>query len=188
MNTGLFRSWRRAKRTSVIASSWSGRARYSACGFDGITSAAGCFAVAESPHDGSAPPFPILAGRRGCTALHRDARRIPGGTGARLHDAFLRARRPPDRVGSVSPVTGRRHAARRAQPRLPRGAERTERPFTWIARALTSAGYAVLVPERRGYGQSGGRTFTEEVGDDRAAAFISRLQPKPTTRSRPWTT
>ena len=57
-----------------------------------------------------------------------------------------------------------------------RGAERTEQPFTWIARALTSAGYAVLVPGRRGYGQSGGRTFTEEVGDDRAAAFNSRLQ------------
>jgi dienelactone hydrolase len=56
------------------------------------------------------------------------------------------------------------------------GAERTERPFPWIARFLTAAGYAVLVPERRGYGKSEGPTFTEEVGVDRGPRFMARLQ------------
>ena len=56
------------------------------------------------------------------------------------------------------------------------GVEKTERPFPWIARFLTTAGYAVLVPERRGYGQSEGPTFTEEIGDDRGPRFIARLQ------------
>jgi dienelactone hydrolase len=41
---------------------------------------------------------------------------------------------------------------------------------------LTAAGYAVLVPERQGYGKSEGRTFTEDVGADRDARFITRLQ------------
>jgi dienelactone hydrolase len=56
------------------------------------------------------------------------------------------------------------------------GAERAERPFPWIARFLTAAGYAVLVPERRGYGKSEGATFTEDIGADRGARFIARLQ------------
>ena len=56
------------------------------------------------------------------------------------------------------------------------GLERTERPFPWIARFLTAAGYAVLVPERRGYGQSQGPTFTDDIGDDRGPRFIARLQ------------
>ena len=56
------------------------------------------------------------------------------------------------------------------------GVEKTERPFPWIARFLTTAGYAVLVPERRGYGQSEGPTFTEQIGDDRGPRFIARLQ------------
>jgi dienelactone hydrolase len=55
------------------------------------------------------------------------------------------------------------------------GAERLERPFPWLARALTAAGYAVLVPERRGYGKSEGKTFAEEVGRDRGTAFLARL-------------
>jgi dienelactone hydrolase len=56
------------------------------------------------------------------------------------------------------------------------GAERSERPFPFIGNLLTAAGYAVLVPERRGYGQSDGMTFQEEVGRDAGATFIRRLQ------------
>jgi dienelactone hydrolase len=41
---------------------------------------------------------------------------------------------------------------------------------------LTSAGYVVLVPERRGYGESDGRTFREEVGTDAGEVFVNRLQ------------
>jgi len=56
------------------------------------------------------------------------------------------------------------------------GAERNERPFTFIGRLLTSAGYAVLVPERRGYGKSDGRTFGEEIGMDRGDRYVDRLR------------
>ena len=55
------------------------------------------------------------------------------------------------------------------------GAEREERPFPYIGRLLTAAGYAVVVPERRGYGKSEGRTFADEVGTDRGAPFVARL-------------
>ena len=56
------------------------------------------------------------------------------------------------------------------------GAERAERPFPFVGRLLTTAGYAVLVPERRGYGKSEGRVFQEEVGRDAGALFIGRLR------------
>jgi dienelactone hydrolase len=56
-----------------------------------------------------------------------------------------------------------------------RGEERREWPVEFIARLLVPAGYAVLVPERRGYGKSEGATFTEEIGDDRGQRFIRRL-------------
>jgi cephalosporin-C deacetylase-like acetyl esterase len=56
------------------------------------------------------------------------------------------------------------------------GADRLERPFPWLAHVLTAAGYAVLVPERRGYGKSEGKTFTEDVGRDRGKAFLARLE------------
>jgi dienelactone hydrolase len=56
------------------------------------------------------------------------------------------------------------------------GAERVERPFQYIGAVLTEAGYAVLVPERRGYGKSDGQTFAEEVGADKGAKFIARMQ------------
>ena len=55
------------------------------------------------------------------------------------------------------------------------GAERSERPFTFVGRLLTSAGYAVLVPERRGYGKSDGQTFSEEIGFDRSERYVRRL-------------
>jgi dienelactone hydrolase len=55
------------------------------------------------------------------------------------------------------------------------GSEREERPFGHIAEAFVPAGYVVLVVERRGYGKSGGETFSREVGIDRGARFVNRL-------------
>src|SRR5262249_48230673 len=56
------------------------------------------------------------------------------------------------------------------------GRERHSVPFEYIGRLLTRAGYAVLVPERRGYGGSGGLTWSEEGGNDRGERFIARVQ------------
>src|SRR5262249_1845734 len=56
------------------------------------------------------------------------------------------------------------------------GRERRSVPFEYIGRLLTRAGYAVLVPERRGYGGSDGPTWSEDVGNDRGPRFIARLQ------------
>lgn len=54
--------------------------------------------------------------------------------------------------------------------------ERVEWPVLFIARVMVPAGYAVLVPERRGYGKSDGKTFTEEIGpDERGARFVDRM-------------
>ena len=55
------------------------------------------------------------------------------------------------------------------------GEERLERPIGFIARLLTPAGYAVLVPERRGYGKSDGTPFSEEIGADRGDRFLRRM-------------
>ena len=56
------------------------------------------------------------------------------------------------------------------------GAERLERPMLFIAQVLVPAGYAVIVPERRGYGKSEGKTFDEEIGGERGARFLGRQQ------------
>ncbi len=66
------------------------------------------------------------------------------------------------------PLVVYNHGSRRAE-------ERTEWAVEFIGRLLTPAGYAVLVPERRGYGKSQGGTFTEEIGEDRGPRFIERL-------------
>ena len=55
------------------------------------------------------------------------------------------------------------------------GRERESVPFRNIGRSLTRAGYAVLVPERRGYGKSDGAVWWQETGGD-AAALITRLE------------
>jgi dienelactone hydrolase len=55
------------------------------------------------------------------------------------------------------------------------GSERAQRPFLYIGRLLTEAGYAVLVLERRGYGASDGPTFREEVGGDVRDKFVARV-------------
>ena len=46
------------------------------------------------------------------------------------------------------------------------GLERQAVPWVRIAALYVDAGYAVLVPERRGYGRSDGPTWTDEVGRD----------------------
>lgn len=45
-----------------------------------------------------------------------------------------------------------------------RANDREEVHFITIAQPFTAAGYAVLVPERRGYGRSGGMPYNEAVG------------------------
>ncbi len=54
------------------------------------------------------------------------------------------------------------------------GRERDSVPQEHIGVLLSHAGYAVLVPERRGYGRSDGLTWPEAVGNDRAR-FVTRL-------------
>ena len=55
------------------------------------------------------------------------------------------------------------------------GRERTPTPFPHVGRMLTRAGYAVWVPERRGYGKSDGEIWWKEVGSDQSR-LIPRLQ------------
>jgi dienelactone hydrolase len=58
---------------------------------------------------------------------------------------------------------------------VPAGEERNEWPAPFIARLLVPAGYAVLVPERRGYGKSEGKPFSEDIGQDRGTRFVARM-------------
>ena len=54
--------------------------------------------------------------------------------------------------------------------------ERVEKPMQFIAAILVPQGYAVLVPERRGYGKSDGPTYGEEVGSDRGDKMMKRFR------------
>ena len=62
--------------------------------------------------------------------------------------------------------------------------ERESWPFSYVGRILLQNGYAVLVPERRGYGRSDGLTYSEEVrqgigrhgGAVESPHFVGRLQ------------
>jgi len=54
------------------------------------------------------------------------------------------------------------------------GEEAKEWPAPYIARLFVPAGYAVLVPERRGYGKSDGVPFSKDIGDDRGPRFVER--------------
>jgi dienelactone hydrolase len=56
------------------------------------------------------------------------------------------------------------------------GQERVEIPFRFIAAILVPQGYAVLVPERRGYGKSDGQTFSDEVGGDISDRMMQRFR------------
>jgi dienelactone hydrolase len=57
-----------------------------------------------------------------------------------------------------------------------KGYEREERPMAFVGNMLASQGYLVIVPERRGYGKSDGRTFAEEVGNDVGGKMLARLE------------
>ncbi len=54
--------------------------------------------------------------------------------------------------------------------------ERQPVPWVRLAALYVSAGYAVLAPERRGYGKSDGPTWTDAVGRDTTSRFIDRCQ------------
>jgi dienelactone hydrolase len=54
------------------------------------------------------------------------------------------------------------------------GRERDSLPCEYIGAPLSRAGYAVLIPERRGYGHSGGLTWSQDVGSDKRRA-VARL-------------
>lgn len=56
------------------------------------------------------------------------------------------------------------------------GFEHEERPMAFIANVFVPAGYAVIVPERRGYGKSEGEAFAQEVGQGRGEQFVGRQQ------------
>ena len=56
------------------------------------------------------------------------------------------------------------------------GQERVEWPAGFMGRLLPPEGYAVLVPERRGYGKSEGPPFSEDVGADRGPRYIARMR------------
>src|SRR5262249_19550502 len=57
------------------------------------------------------------------------------------------------------PVVIYNHGSRSGRPRRPE-------PNEYIGSLLTRAGYAVLIPERRGYGDSDGPTLAEAIGND----------------------
>ena len=54
--------------------------------------------------------------------------------------------------------------------------EPKEWPAPYIARLVVAAGYALLVPERRGYGKSEGEPFSKAIGSDRGPRFVERQQ------------
>lgn len=56
------------------------------------------------------------------------------------------------------------------------GNERQEVPFKYVANVLQANGFAVVVPERRGYGKSDGPTFGEEVGKDIGQVMMRRFR------------
>lgn len=56
------------------------------------------------------------------------------------------------------------------------GSEKNSAPFTFVGQLLSDVGYVALVVERRGYGRSDGAQFGEQVGADRGAKFVARLQ------------
>ena len=67
------------------------------------------------------------------------------------------------------PVVIYNHGARSGRPRRPE-------PNEFIGNLLTRAGYAVLIPERRGYGDSDGPTLAEAIGLDWGQRFVARAE------------
>src|SRR5262249_56374723 len=56
------------------------------------------------------------------------------------------------------------------------GQERIERPAGFLAAPLLANGYALLVPERRGYGRSEGKTLHEEIDANPREGYGPRVR------------
>jgi dienelactone hydrolase len=67
------------------------------------------------------------------------------------------------------PVVIYNHGARSGRPRRPE-------PNEFIGNLLTRAGYAVLIPERRGYGDSEGPTLARAIRNDMGQRFVARVE------------
>ena len=67
------------------------------------------------------------------------------------------------------PVVIYNHGARTGRPRRPE-------PNEYIGRLLARVGYVVLIPERRGYGDSDGPTLSEDIGSDLGQRFVTRVE------------
>ena len=67
------------------------------------------------------------------------------------------------------PVVIYNHGARTGRPR------RAE-PNEYIGRLLTRAGYVVLIPDRRGYGDSEGPTLAGAIRNDMGERFVARVE------------
>ena len=67
------------------------------------------------------------------------------------------------------PVVIYNHGSRSGRPRRPE-------PNEYIGRLLTRAGYVVLIPERRGYGDSDGPTLAEDMGNDWGQRYVTRVE------------
>jgi len=60
--------------------------------------------------------------------------------------------------------------------------ERESRPFSYVGRIFLQSGYAVLVPERRGYGGSDGLTFSEEMRQSIGRHGVANESPQVVSR------
>jgi dienelactone hydrolase len=67
------------------------------------------------------------------------------------------------------PVVIYNHGARTGRPR-------SAEPNEYIGRLLARAGYAVLIPERRGYGDSQGPTLAAAIRNDMGQRFVARVE------------
>ena len=67
------------------------------------------------------------------------------------------------------PVVIYNHGARTGRPRRPE-------PNEYIGRLLTRAGYVVLIPDRRGYGDSEGPTLAGAIRNDMGQRFVARVE------------
>jgi dienelactone hydrolase len=67
------------------------------------------------------------------------------------------------------PVVIYNHGSRSGRPRRPE-------PNEYIGSLLTRAGYVVLIPERRGYGDSDGPTLLEDIGSNPGQRYVARIE------------
>jgi dienelactone hydrolase len=61
-----------------------------------------------------------------------------------------------------------------------RANQRKSELFQYIGDLFSQNGYVVFIPERRGYGDSDGETFDEEIGSDTGENLVERLRAEAT--------